>query len=380
MYLEPTTKTNQNTAMPEHFINVKQSEMQQQQQQPPPPPGLMYDQGKIVDYTRFGSSSNISNANSDICRICHCEADSGNPLLSPCYCAGSLKYVHQACLQQWLAASDTRSCELCKFNFILHTKIKPIAEWRRLEMTGVEKRRLLCAILFHFVAAVCVIWSLFVLIDRAAEEVQKGVIAWPFWTKLVVVGVGFTGGAVFMYIQCRQYLQLFSRWKAHNRIILVQNAPEKVISPPSPNFNVTIHPNRVEPSSQVIANVECNVPPPRVSNPVESSYMFDGGSKMYVQTISSNSSLSNSDSSKRSSKKSGLFVKDKMDSVSIGRNSCDALELNIQEILALDIEYSKRHSSVSGLAHCSKDIEKIKNKGVFKSLPNLSASSENLLV
>lgn len=43
-------------------------------------------------------------------------------------------------------------------------------------MTAVEKRRLLCAILFHFVAAVCVIWSLFVLIDRAAEEVQKGVI------------------------------------------------------------------------------------------------------------------------------------------------------------------------------------------------------------
>lgn len=39
-----------------------------------------------------------------------------------------------------------------------------------------ERRRLLCAILFHFVAAICVIWSLFVLIDRAAEEVQKGLI------------------------------------------------------------------------------------------------------------------------------------------------------------------------------------------------------------
>lgn len=110
-------------------------------------------------------------------------------------------------------------------------------------MSTVERRRLLCAILFHFVAAICVIWSLFVLIDRAAEEVQKGLIgtltrsfkqihkiivpffsngiaffvAWPFWTKLVVVAVGFTGGAVFMYIQCRQYLHLFSRWKAHNR-------------------------------------------------------------------------------------------------------------------------------------------------------------------
>lgn len=43
-------------------------------------------------------------------------------------------------------------------------------------MSSVERRRLLCAILFHFVAAICVVWSLFVLIDRAAEEVQKGLI------------------------------------------------------------------------------------------------------------------------------------------------------------------------------------------------------------
>lgn len=76
----------------------------------------------------WDSTSNLSNSTGDICRICHCEADAENPLLSPCYCSGSLKYVHQACLRQWLAASETRSCELCKFNFILHTKIKPFSE------------------------------------------------------------------------------------------------------------------------------------------------------------------------------------------------------------------------------------------------------------
>lgn len=114
--------------------------------------------------------------------------------------SGSLKYVHQSCLQQWLTASDTRSCELCKFNFIMHTKIKPFNEvniiiflsystfrflythrrlsfqWRSLEMSGVERRRLCCAVLFHCVAALCVMWSLFVLIDRAAEEIQRGLI------------------------------------------------------------------------------------------------------------------------------------------------------------------------------------------------------------
>lgn len=79
--------------------------------------------------SRFGSGSSQASQNSgDICRICHCESDPQNPLLTPCYCSGSLKYVHQACLQQWLTASETNSCELCKFPFIMHTKIKPFNE------------------------------------------------------------------------------------------------------------------------------------------------------------------------------------------------------------------------------------------------------------
>ncbi|XP_041976126.1 E3 ubiquitin-protein ligase MARCHF8-like [Aricia agestis] len=210
---------------------------------------------------RAGSGSShtsCSNSSGDICRICHCESEVHNPLLAPCYCSGSLKYVHQSCLQQWLTASETRSCELCKFNFIMHTKIKPFSEWRLLEMSGVERRRLCCAVLFHCVAALCVMWSLFVLIERAVEEVNRGLIAWPFWTKLVVVAVGFTGGAVFMYIQCRQYLHLCNRWRAHNRILLIQNAPEKIPIQGSPPRS-----RRRERSmrGQVVANIEPPPPP-----------------------------------------------------------------------------------------------------------------------
>lgn len=63
--------------------------------------------------------------NLDVCRICHCESEPGAPLISPCICSGSLKWVHQACLQQWIKSADTKSCELCKFDFSMTTKIKP---------------------------------------------------------------------------------------------------------------------------------------------------------------------------------------------------------------------------------------------------------------
>lgn len=59
-------------------------------------------------------------------RICHCEGDDESPLITPCHCTGSLHFVHQACLQQWIKSSDTRCCELCKYEFIMETRLKPL--------------------------------------------------------------------------------------------------------------------------------------------------------------------------------------------------------------------------------------------------------------
>ncbi|XP_058791000.1 E3 ubiquitin-protein ligase MARCHF8-like [Phymastichus coffea] len=180
------------------------------------------------------SVSTLSSNNHDICRICHCEGEPGAPLLAPCYCSGSLRYVHQTCLQQWIKASDTRACELCKFTFIMHAKTKPFSEWEKLEMSAPEVRKLWCAVAFHAVAAMCVAWSLYVLVERTVEEARRGYVDWGFWMKLIIVVIGSTGGLVFMYIQCKTYIMLCRRWRAFNRVIFIQNAPEKVVLPPSP--------------------------------------------------------------------------------------------------------------------------------------------------
>ncbi|XP_006837541.1 PREDICTED: E3 ubiquitin-protein ligase MARCH8 [Chrysochloris asiatica] len=169
----------------------------------------------------------------DTCRICHCEGDDESPLITPCHCTGSLHFVHQACLQQWIKSSDTRCCELCKYEFIMETKLKPLRKWEKLQMTASERRKIMCSVTFHIVAITCVVWSLYVLIDRTAEEIKQGqstgILEWPFWTKLVVVAIGFTGGLLFMYVQCKVYVQLWKRLKAYNRVIYVQNCPETSI-------------------------------------------------------------------------------------------------------------------------------------------------------
>ncbi|XP_044298792.1 uncharacterized protein LOC123029671 [Varanus komodoensis] len=169
-------------------------------------------------------------ASGDACRICHCEGDEESPLIAPCRCTGSLNFVHQACLQHWIKSSDTRCCELCKYEFVMETKLKPWRKWEKLQMTSSERRKIICSVTFHVIAITCVIWSLYVLIDRTADEIKQGestgILEWPFWTKLVVVAIGFTGGILFMYVQCKVYMQLWKRLKAYNRVIYVQNCPE----------------------------------------------------------------------------------------------------------------------------------------------------------
>lgn len=64
-----------------------------------------------------------------VCKVCLYEdSDPNNPLISPCKCSGSMKYVHLLCLQKWLASRmvsrntencityswKSMECEICK--------------------------------------------------------------------------------------------------------------------------------------------------------------------------------------------------------------------------------------------------------------------------
>jgi len=53
----------------------------------------------------------------DTCRICRGEGTEEEPLFYPCKCSGSIKYVHQDCLMEWLSHSQKKHCELCKTPF-----------------------------------------------------------------------------------------------------------------------------------------------------------------------------------------------------------------------------------------------------------------------
>jgi len=51
-----------------------------------------------VSKVRQNSSVSLASTlsgNFDFCKICHCGGEINAPLITPCYCSGSLKHVHQ---------------------------------------------------------------------------------------------------------------------------------------------------------------------------------------------------------------------------------------------------------------------------------------------
>lgn len=56
-------------------------------------------------------------ASKAVCRICHEEGETGRELFYPCKCDGTIKFVHQDCLIEWIKHSRQRAkpprCELC---------------------------------------------------------------------------------------------------------------------------------------------------------------------------------------------------------------------------------------------------------------------------
>jgi hypothetical protein len=48
----------------------------------------------------------------DVCRICRMVGEADNPLYFPCKCSGSIRYVHEQCLKEWLNHSGNTHCEV----------------------------------------------------------------------------------------------------------------------------------------------------------------------------------------------------------------------------------------------------------------------------
>jgi E3 ubiquitin-protein ligase DOA10 len=79
-------------------------------------------------------------------------------MISPCRCSGSIKYVHQLCLKEWMQVrigeikDSAISCELCKSNIKVDISLMSRCKTYRETCKAVKED------LFNFVAAIGVLF------------------------------------------------------------------------------------------------------------------------------------------------------------------------------------------------------------------------------
>eukprot|EP00036_Acanthoecidae_sp_10tr_P025404 CAMPEP_0206324804 /NCGR_PEP_ID=MMETSP0106_2-20121207/20723_1 /ASSEMBLY_ACC=CAM_ASM_000206 /TAXON_ID=81532 /ORGANISM="Acanthoeca-like sp., Strain 10tr" /LENGTH=60 /DNA_ID=CAMNT_0053757205 /DNA_START=92 /DNA_END=271 /DNA_ORIENTATION=- len=54
--------------------------------------------------------SEFGDGEGEVCRVCR-EGSDAAPLFHPCRCTGSIRWVHEECLQSWLEHSGKSRCE-----------------------------------------------------------------------------------------------------------------------------------------------------------------------------------------------------------------------------------------------------------------------------
>jgi E3 ubiquitin-protein ligase MARCH6 len=88
-----------------------------------PAPAWLYDavaleaKAEPAHDSQILGSKHTDKDDADTCRICRGEGTADEPLFYPCKCSGSIKYVHQECLMEWLSHTQKKHCELCKTSF-----------------------------------------------------------------------------------------------------------------------------------------------------------------------------------------------------------------------------------------------------------------------
>jgi len=149
------------------------------------------------------------------CRICQ-DSRVLESLISPCYCMGTMGFVHSSCLEKWLGQSGRSACELCKFEFRTQVTYKTFRDWIITEDFSLLERRYILTDLACFLLLTPLgIVSSWLCINGA----QQYYINEHFWTGFALVIL--TGLLTMLYffwvtITLRYHYLAFTRWQRQN--------------------------------------------------------------------------------------------------------------------------------------------------------------------
>eukprot|EP00092_Neocalanus_flemingeri_P023502 GFUD01025488.1.p1 GENE.GFUD01025488.1~~GFUD01025488.1.p1 ORF type:complete len:366 (-),score=94.38 GFUD01025488.1:900-1997(-) len=168
-----------------------------------------------------GSSSgqNCSkNSSANFCRICHEGESSGERLISPCRCSGSVGLIHRSCIEKWLTTVNQDKCELCKQKYSISRHPRPFSSWLCEPAVGDDQRNLVGdGVCFMLLTPLCGI-SAYLCASGAVfyfeQDKQSEAIGLICLSSLLV-----TIYLAWLLLTIRYHCQVWFKWRSNNQDI-----------------------------------------------------------------------------------------------------------------------------------------------------------------
>ncbi|KAH9524674.1 hypothetical protein Btru_027512 [Bulinus truncatus] len=163
----------------------------------------------------------------DCCRICQ-EDGTYEKLISPCYCSGTVGYMHLSCLETWLGLNGRTACELCLFPFPV-VKIRPtIWQFFSRPLANMDFASLLCDIACFCVLTPLLIASTYLCSIGVShyEEVGKTGSVFAIVTLMVSLIAVYISWAVLAILYHRRVFLTWREKTARIQMWTDKNSPD----------------------------------------------------------------------------------------------------------------------------------------------------------
>lgn len=186
----------------------------------PPPP-------QPVDRIAPDASSLSSSSSSKrVCRICLMDGEEEQPLISPCACHGSMRYVHQFCLRKWTETHNIISCEICRYKYHVQNKLNPIKKWKLPAMSFIDVLLVIVFVLRNLLIMAITVIVTQTFISNFSTNLQEGLCA-AIPNLLLGMMTVFSLLIVYVLAQTLCWQREINIFLEANSESVIQNAPEK---------------------------------------------------------------------------------------------------------------------------------------------------------
>ncbi|KAH6948592.1 hypothetical protein HPB50_025188 [Hyalomma asiaticum] len=174
--------------------------------------------------------SNEAGIGSRMCRFCH-DGDEEEPLVSPCKCSGTIRFVHASCMEHWLNQRNVDFCDLCGERFQMAAQPSVATQffhWISRREAQLQRALLRDALVWAVVTTgTAIVYAMILHVALSLASQRESVLCTFLLSLLAVINCALIGFATATFHRLRDVLRLFRAWKsAHppRRILAVSSA------------------------------------------------------------------------------------------------------------------------------------------------------------